>query len=90
MKRTVTLCLTVAMAAPLTACAHDQVGIPARADIEALVAPKPVPGPEILTDPNASARHNAAIEVWGDRLSSAGARLCRYYKDLGADLDCPE
>ncbi|TYC93061.1 hypothetical protein [Novosphingobium sp. BW1] len=89
MKRTVMFCLTVALAAALSACAHDPVSTPARADIEALVEPKPTPGPEILTDPNASARHNAAIEGWGDRIHAAGARLCRFFDAQGADLNCP-
>jgi len=89
-KRTCEISLQVALALALTACAHGPAGMPARADIEALVEAKPTPGPEILTDPNASARYNSAIEGWGDRLSSAGARLCRFYVDQGADLDCPD
>ncbi len=52
---------------------------------------KPVPGDEIATDPAAEAHYNAAIEAWGDRLRSAGLRLCRFFAETGVkNLDCPE
>lgn len=61
---------------------------PPRADIQAITEAKPIPPPEILTDPVASDRHNNAIESWGERLHSAGLRLCRYYKRTGVDVSC--
>ena len=51
---------------------------------------KPVPTEAIVTDPRASALYNADVEAWGDRLHSAGLRLCRYFKATGMEgLDCP-
>lgn len=48
-----------------------------------------MPTAEIVTDPVASALYNARIEAWGDRLHSAGVRLCRYFKATGMKgLDC--
>jgi len=39
----------------------------------------------------AEAHYNAAVESWGDRLHSAGARLCRFHARMGMKgLTCPE
>jgi hypothetical protein len=65
------------------------VGNPPVADVEAVVEKKPAPTESILTDPAASARYNAAIEAWGDRVSAAGGRLCRYFANLSMAVDCP-
>jgi hypothetical protein len=52
---------------------------------------KPVPGDEIATDPVAEATYNARVESWGDRLRSAGVRLCKFFDETGMpDLDCPK
>lgn len=61
------------------------------ADVKALVAPKPVPSPSIVTDDAASARHSQAIEQWGDGLSRAGRRLCRSFERQAVALGfvCP-
>ena len=69
---------------------HPAVGLPPAADVAAVVEKKPAPTEAILTDPNASSRYNKAIETWGDRISTAGGRLCRYFKRLGMKADCPE
>lgn len=51
---------------------------------------KPQPSDAIATDPDADAHYNAALEGWGDRISSAGARLCRFFDRTGMKgLDCP-
>ncbi|OGT55465.1 MAG: hypothetical protein A3E01_09155 [Gammaproteobacteria bacterium RIFCSPHIGHO2_12_FULL_63_22] len=54
--------------------------------------PKPVPTDAIVTDPVAAEHYNAALESWGDRLHSAGARLCRFFQRTGMPgVDfCPE
>jgi len=53
--------------------------------------PKPVPPDSIVTDPVASAHYNAAVESWGDRLYSAGGRLCRFFERIKMPgLECPE
>lgn len=71
----------------LAACATTGAE-PPRADIIALTEAKPIPPPEILTDPTASDRHNNAIESYADRLHSAGLRLCRYFERTGMDINC--
>ncbi|MBY0306399.1 MAG: hypothetical protein K2W86_14770 [Sphingomonas sp.] len=40
---------------------------------------KPIPDDAIATDPVIEAHYNASVEGWGDRLGSAGARLCRFF-----------
>lgn len=72
-----------------SACGNSG-GYPPLADVKAITEAKPVPGDEIATDPVAEAHYNAAVESWGDRLASAGARLCRFFDETGMPgLDCP-
>lgn len=61
------------------------MNFPPRADLVAATENKPVPGNEIATDPVAEAHYNAAVESWGDRIRSAGLRLCGFFRDLGMD-----
>lgn len=63
---------------------------PSRAEIQRLQEPKPVPGPEIVTDEQASEIYNAKVEAWGDRLFASGRRVCRWMNDNGADFDCAD
>lgn len=64
---------------------------PPVADLKAATEAKPVPGDEIATDPAAEARYNAAVESWGDRLRSAGVRLCHFFDATGMKgLECRE
>jgi hypothetical protein len=52
---------------------------------------KPVPTDAIATDPVAEAHYNAEVESWGDRIWSAGARLCRFFDRTDMpELECPE
>lgn len=63
--------------------------MPSRADVLAATEKKPAPTADIVTDPTASALYNAKIEAWGDRVRSAGVRMCRYFKRTGmGDLTC--
>jgi hypothetical protein len=59
--------------------------------VEAATAPKPVPGPEIVTDAVARETYNAAVEVWGEGVWRAGGRICRWILDNGGTLpfQCP-
>lgn len=51
---------------------------------------KPVPSAAIATDPEAAAKYDASVELWGERLRAAGIRLCRFFDETGmAGLDCP-
>lgn len=83
MKTTAPLLLLI-----LTACAHKPVALPPRADILSLVEQKPKPPVTILTDPAASDRYSSSLEAWGDRLSSAGKRLCAYFVATGMNVEC--
>lgn len=57
---------------------------PPSADVEAATASKPKPTPDIVTDPQAAERYNAAVENWGDRGHDAAARICEFLKNMGA------
>lgn len=82
------LLLTAAAFMSLNACATSSA-LPPRADIIAVIEPKPIPPVDILTDPAASDLHNSRIEGWGERLQSAGLRLCRYFERMGMrDIAC--
>ena len=53
---------------------------------------KPIPSDAIATDPQVEAQYNADVESWGDRVSAAGGRLCRFFAGVdmpGVDF-CPE
>jgi hypothetical protein len=63
------------------------VGHPPRADVVAVTEAKPIAGAEILA-PQGNARYNSAVSAWGDRISSAGLRLCRFFESGGMDVDC--
>lgn len=67
-------------------------GYPPLADLQAVTEHKPVPTDAIATDPDAEAHYNAVVEGWGDRLWSAGGRLCRFFRKTGMpDLSfCPQ
>lgn len=80
----------VMIAYMLTACAHKPAALPPRADVLAMVEAKPKPPAAILTDPAASDRYSSSLEAWGDRLSSAGKRLCVYFRETGMRVECPQ
>lgn len=88
MSRSTTLAGLVCASLALSACATKPIATPPRADVQALVEPKPKPSADILSDPAASDRYNSAVEGWGDRLSSAGKRLCVYFQSTGMDVEC--
>lgn len=76
----------------MSACAKPG-GFPPLADLQAATEAKPVPGDEIATDPVAEANYNVDLEGWGDRVRSAGVRLCHFYEETGMPMpgfDCPE
>src|SRR6478735_9110239 len=75
-------CLLLPMLLLASACA-DSGGFPPLADLKAVTEPKPVPSDEIATDPQAEANYNASVEGWGERLRSAGIRLCRFFDQTG-------
>lgn len=68
----------LAMLLLASGCATSVVIPPPVADLSAAVEAKPVPGDDIATSDQANADFNASIESWGDRIYSAGGRLCRW------------
>lgn len=69
-----------------------KISYPPLADLKAVVETKPIPTPEIVTDPEADALYSAQLELWGERLQAAGLRICQWYVDvkvLNADLCVP-
>lgn len=74
----------------VSACASREpvsVTFPPRADLT--VEPKPVLAPEAIESEAALDAHDIALEIWGERGWLAVARLCRFHKGLGMDVDCP-
>jgi hypothetical protein len=47
-------------------------------DLKAVTEAKPVPSDETATSQKATDDYSASVEGWGDRISAAGGRLCRY------------
>jgi hypothetical protein len=73
----------------LASACGSEGGFPPVADLQAVTEAKPEPTDAIATDPVAEAHYNASVEAWGDRLHSAGARLCRFFAETGLAVDCP-
>jgi hypothetical protein len=59
--------------------------------LKAVVEQKPVPNDDIATSDQAGADFSAAIEAWGDRIYSAGGRLCRWSEKVyRVKIGCPK
>jgi hypothetical protein len=60
-------------------------------DLLAVTEPKPVAPVEIVTSQRAADLYSSDVEAWGDRVSAAGSRICRWTVDAGAKLPfaCP-
>lgn len=58
--------------------------------VDLKVEPKPVPGPEIVTSAQAAAEYDVEVEAWGERGWRQIARLCRYFKGHGMEIQCPD
>lgn len=71
------------LALSLVSACGSSAGFPRLADLRAATESKPVPSDEIATDPVANAHYNADVEGWGDRVHSAGERLCRFFARAG-------
>jgi hypothetical protein len=74
-----------------SACATPGAIPPPAADLKAVVEPKPVPSDDIATSQKAADDFSASIEGWGDRVSAAGGRLCRWSNAIyKLKIDCPK
>lgn len=49
-----------------------------------------MPSAETVTSAQAAAEYDIALESWGERGWAAVARICRWAKGLGADVECPD
>lgn len=61
---------------------------PPRVDVEAATEVKPIPPVDIVTDDAVAAQYDADVESWGERVQSAGVRVCRWLNERGAEFDC--
>jgi len=61
---------------------------PDRADVEALVTPRPKQPPAALTDPTADTAHREALREWGDVVMDAGEIVCNFLHRSGMAVDC--
>ncbi len=73
----------------VSGCAEPRWSYPPLADLSAASEAKPAPTADITTSARAGADYSAAVEAWGDRVSAAGGRLCRYFVSLGVKVGCP-
>lgn len=82
LRRVAGACLLPLLLSTVSACGSS-AGYPPLADLKAVTEAKPIPDDAILTDPVADAHYNASVESWGDRVQSAGVRLCRFFRETG-------
>lgn len=86
------LCASALVVSACTPKERLQPIFPPSADLQSVTSPKPVAPPEIVTSAQAAAEYDIAVETWGDTVSKAGARICRWAVNNGAKLDfvCPK
>jgi hypothetical protein len=80
-----------ALSLALSACQTSGSIPPPADDLKAAVEPKPVPGEDIATSDQANADYSASVEAWGDRISAAGGRICRWSERVyKIRIGCPK
>ena len=89
------LLLLLALGLTVQGCAAKErlvISYPPFADVKAAIEPKPVASVDIVTSDQAAADYSLALELWGDRISAASGRICRWVIDTGGKLpfDCPK
>lgn len=85
--------LSVPLAALLLASGCETPGAihPPVDDLRAVVEPKPAPGDDIATSQKAADDYSASLEGWGDRISAAGGRICRFAeRTYKIKISCPK
>lgn len=85
--------LAMVAAVPLIASGCDRpvsTPLPPAADVEAATEPKPLPPVSIVTDEAAALQYDLAVEAWGERVRSAGVRVCEWLNAAvkSADYKC--
>lgn len=74
----------------LTASACDRpvsTPLPPAIDVEAATESKPSPTADIVTDEGAALAYDLAVEAWGERVQSAGVRVCEWLNAASKDAD---
>ena len=84
------LALAAGMLLTASACGEPTpiVLYPPAIDVEAATEPKPVPPMEIATSEEAALAYDLELEAWGERVQSAGVRLCKWFNEQGGKFDC--
>ena len=85
--------LSLPLAALLLAsgCGVSGGPLPPVADLKAAVEPKPVPTDDIATSQKAADDYSASVDAWGDRIYTAGGRLCRWSERVyKVKIGCPK
>jgi hypothetical protein len=59
--------------------------------LQAVTETKPIAPVEIVTSQQAADQYSADVEAWGDRVSAAGGRICRWVVETGGKIPfkCP-
>lgn len=70
-------------------CATSGIPLPPADDLKAVTEAKPVPSDDIATSQKAADDYSATVEAWGDRISAAGGRICRWAEHFGS-VSCPK
>lgn len=74
-----------------SACGGRGELLPPAADLQAVSETKPAPTDDIATSQLAADQYSADVEAWGDRISAAGARLCRWTERVyKVRIGCPK
>lgn len=72
-------------------CATSGAIPPPVEDLKAVTEAKPIPTDEIATSQKAADQYSADVESWGERVSAAGGRICRWVKRTHkVRIDCPK
>lgn len=82
--------LLLPMLALASSCAEQGTIAPPVPDLQAVTEAKPQPTDDIATSQKAYDQYQADIEAWGDRISAAGGRICRWSKSVyKLSITCP-
>lgn len=72
-------------------CAEQAAVVPPVPDLVAVTEAKPVPTEDIATSQQAYDLYQSDLEAWGDRISAAGARICRWSQSVyKVKVTCPK
>lgn len=81
--------LTILTALSLASACERPVStpLPPKQDVEAATEAKPTPPADIAVNPVSGATYSADLESWGERVRSAGVRVCEWLNSASKDAD---